>query len=188
MARKKDGGACRLCFNAAHLPSCNNVNNISAVLTALALGCYSSLTCQQRVIWPIRSWYQNLVSWMGGIKTKSTDSPTFFLSKAMLGLLRSPTIFVVPRQRFNDSLKIQKLQGVVWKTTQAWLDGIKSQELFFSYKSFYFWVAIANATFEIYGWNYRLPINFNKLFQLVLAKFFKSKMFSCLPKVDQVIN
>ena len=30
---------------------------------------YSSLTCQQSVIWPIRSWHQNLVSWMGGIKT-----------------------------------------------------------------------------------------------------------------------
>ena len=33
----------------------------------------------------------------------------------------------------------------------------------------------------------RLP-NFNKLFQLVLTKFFKSELFSCLPKVDHVIK
>ena len=34
---------------------------------------------------------------------------------------------------------------------------------------------------------YRLP-NFNILFQVVLTKFFKFKLFSCLPKVDHVIN
>ena len=34
---------------------------------------------------------------------------------------------------------------------------------------------------------YRLP-NFNMLFQLVLLKLFKSELFSCLPKVDHVIN
>ena len=33
----------------------------------------------------------------------------------------------------------------------------------------------------------RLP-NFNILLQLVLTKFFKSELFSCLPKVDQVIK
>ena len=33
----------------------------------------------------------------------------------------------------------------------------------------------------------RLP-NFNMLFQLVLTKFFKSELFSCLPKVDHVIK
>ena len=33
----------------------------------------------------------------------------------------------------------------------------------------------------------RLP-NFDMLFQLVLAKFFKSELFSCLPKVDHVIK
>ena len=33
----------------------------------------------------------------------------------------------------------------------------------------------------------RFP-NFNMLFQLVLAKFFKSELFSCLPKVDHVIK
>ena len=34
---------------------------------------------------------------------------------------------------------------------------------------------------------YRLP-EFNILFQLVLTKFFKSELFSCLPKVDHVVN
>ena len=34
---------------------------------------------------------------------------------------------------------------------------------------------------------YRLP-NFNALFQLVLAKFFKSELFLCSPKVDHMIN
>ena len=33
----------------------------------------------------------------------------------------------------------------------------------------------------------RLP-NFDMLFQLVLGKFFKSELFSCLPKVDHVIK
>ena len=33
----------------------------------------------------------------------------------------------------------------------------------------------------------RLP-NFSMLFQLVLTKFFKSELFSCLPKVDHVIK
>ena len=33
----------------------------------------------------------------------------------------------------------------------------------------------------------RLP-NFNMLFHLVLTKFFKSKLFSCLPKVDHVMT
>ena len=33
----------------------------------------------------------------------------------------------------------------------------------------------------------RLP-NFNMLFQLVLTKFFRSELFSCLPKVDHVIK
>ena len=34
---------------------------------------------------------------------------------------------------------------------------------------------------------YRLP-NFNMFFQLVLAKFFKSELFSFFPKVDHVTN
>ena len=41
-------------------------------------------------------------------------------------------------------------------------------------------------------WDIRLKIlkfpNFNMLFQLVLTKFFKSELFSCLPKVGYVIK
>ena len=43
-----------------------------------------------------------------------------------------------------------------------------------------------------YFWDIRLKIlrlpNFNMLFQLVLLKFFKSELFSCIPKVDHVIT
>ena len=43
-----------------------------------------------------------------------------------------------------------------------------------------------------YFWDIRLNIltlpNFNMLFQLVLTKFFKSELFSCLPKVDHAIK
>ena len=41
-------------------------------------------------------------------------------------------------------------------------------------------------------WDARMKIlrliNFNMLFQLVLTKFFKTELFSCLPKVDHVIK
>ena len=50
-------------------------------------------------------------------------------------------------------------------------------------------VAVAIATFEF---NIRLKIlrlpNFNMLFQVMLTEFFKSELFSCLPKVDHVIK
>ena len=43
-----------------------------------------------------------------------------------------------------------------------------------------------------YFWDIGLKIltlpNFNMLFQLVLAKFFKKELFSCLPKVDHLIK
>ena len=43
-----------------------------------------------------------------------------------------------------------------------------------------------------YFWDIQLKSlslpNFNMLFQLVLTKFFKSELFSCLPKVDHVIK
>ena len=46
--------------------------------------------------------------------------------------------------------------------------------------------------YNLYFWDTRLKIlrlpNFNMLFQLVLTKFFKSKLFSCLPKVGHVIK
>ena len=61
------------------------------------------------------------------------------------------------------------------------------QKLFFSYKCFQLSAAVAIATFEIRQKILRLP-NFNMLFQLVLTKFFKSELFSCLPKVDHVIK
>ena len=52
--------------------------------------------------------------------------------------------------------------------------------------------ALRKAAIAIATWDMRLKIymlpNFNMLFQLVLTNFFKSELFSCLPKVDHVIN
>ena len=54
--------------------------NVSASKTFACTWVYLLLhvTCQRSVIWPIRSWYQNLVSWMSSIKTKFTGSLLFF--------------------------------------------------------------------------------------------------------------
>ena len=57
----------------------------------------------------------------------------------------------------------------------------------FSYKCFQVSAAVAIATFDIRLKILRLP-NFNMLFQLVLTKFFKSELFSCLSKADHVIK
>ena len=57
--------------------------------------------------------------------------------------------------------------------------------VFLMHTSFQFLTAVAITTFEILHKRlkiYRLP-NFNMLFQLVLTKFFKSKLFSCLLKL-----
>ena len=49
-----------------------------------------------------------------------------------------------------------------------------------------------NCCCDCYFRNIRLKIlrlpNFNMFFQLVLTKYFQSELFSCLPKVDQVIK
>ena len=57
--------------------------------------------------------------------------------------------------------------------------------VFLMHTSFQFLTAVAITTFEILHKRlkiYRLP-NFNMLFHLVLTKFFKSKLFSCLLKL-----
>ena len=72
------------------------------------------------------------------------------------------------------------MQGVVWKTTQAWLSFLIQILLIFGGRCiYYFW--------DVRVKIYRLP-NFNILFLLALKKFFKIKPFSCLTKVDHVIN
>ena len=68
---------------------------------------------------------------------------------------------------------------------------LKPDRFFFlMHTSFQFSTTVAISTFEIFHkWLkiYRLP-NFNMLFQLVLTKFFKSKLSSCLLKVDHMIK
>ena len=58
------------------------------------------------------------------------------------------------------------------------------QKLISSYKCFKLSVAVAIATFEMYGLKILRLSHFNMLFQLVPTKFFKSKLFSCSPKVE----
>ena len=70
------------------------------------------------------------------------------------------------KERFNDSLKILEFT----RRTLLKRD----------------WVAAAVER-DIRVKSYRLP-NRIMLFQLVLTKFFKSELFSCLPKNDHVIN
>ena len=70
------------------------------------------------------------------------------------------------KERFNDSLKISEFT----RRTLLKRD----------------WVAAAVER-DIRVKSYRLP-NCIMLFQPVLTKFFKSELFSCLPKNDHVIN
>ena len=63
------------------------------------------------------------------------------------------------------------------------------QKLFFLYKCLQLSAAVAVATFETNGWKSSGYLgNFDMLFTLVLTKFSKSELFSCLPKVDHVIK
>ena len=62
--------------------------------------------------------------------------------------------------------------------------------VFLMHSSFQFLTAVAITTFEILHKRLkicRLP-NYDMLFQRVLTKFFKSKLSSCLLKVDHVIK
>ena len=49
-------------------------------------------------------------------------------------------------------------------------------------------VAITTLRYTAEHFTGYLIIIFNMLFQLVLTKFFKSELFSCLPKVDHMIT
>ena len=62
--------------------------------------------------------------------------------------------------------------------------------VFLMHTSFQFSTAVAISTFEILHKRLKIfrLLNFNILFQLVLTKFFKSKLSSCLLKVDHVIK
>ena len=59
------------------------------------------------------------------------------------------------------------------------------QKLFSSYKCFQLLAAVAIATFEIYGSKFS---GYIILICSLLTNFFKSELFSCLPKVDHVMR
>ena len=55
---------------------------------------------------------------------------------------------VMLKEIFHDSLEISEFTRIC---TENHLSVAGWQKLFFSYKSFLFWAAVAIATFEIYG-------------------------------------
>ena len=89
------------------------------------------------------------------------------------------------KEIFHDSLKILKFTRICMANHSSMTGW---QKLFFSCKFLKFFGSHRNRYFwDIQLFICRLP-NFNMLFQLVLTKFFKSELFSCLPKVDHVID
>ena len=88
------------------------------------------------------------------------------------------------KERFNEGLKILEFTRICMEnhaSVTGW------QDLFISYKCFQLSAAVAIATFEIYGWNFSGYLILICSFSLC-KKFFKSELFSCLPKVGHVIK
>ena len=81
-------------------------------------------------------------------------------------------------------LKISKLQGFVWKSCKRdWM-----AKVVFLIQMLLTFGGPSNRYFrDIRLKILRLP-NFNRFFQRVLTKFFKSELFSCLLKVDHMIK
>ena len=99
--------------------------------------------------------------------------------------LKGDLSLLMLKEMFHKSLKISKFTRSCMETIQAWLGGKSC----FSYTnpSNFLWPLQSLLLRYVWLKIYRLP-NFNILFQLMLTRFFKSKLFSCLPKVDHVIN
>ena len=81
-------------------------------------------------------------------------------------------------------LKISKLQGFVWKPGKCdWMAKVVFLKQMLPTFGGRCNRCFGDILLKILGLS-----NFNMLFQLELAKCFKSELFSCLPKVDQVIK
>ena len=87
---------------------------------------------------------------------------------------------------FYDSLKISKFTRVCMKnvTTQVRLGG---KSCFSHTNPSNFPWPLRSPLSRYTAENYRLP-KFNMLFKFLLTIFFKSDLFSCLQKVDHVVN
>ena len=91
---------------------------------------------------------------------------------------------VMLREIFYDSFENFKITRICMEIMRAWLDGkccfphTNASNFRWPLQSL-----LLRYTAEIL----RLP-NFNRFFQRVLTKFFKSELFSCLLKVDHMIK
>ena len=95
----------------------------------------------------------------------------------------TPLVFQV-RACNISSMRRSLVQEVVWKTTQTWLGG---KSCFSHTNPSNFRLPLQSLLLKYRAQIYRWP-NFNMIFQLVQTQFFKSELFSCLPKDDHVIN
>ena len=110
--QQKKGGACRLCFDVAHPPTCNYF------VTHMSLTCqYGNYTSSQIIFFclnasasmtfvhPLLLFITHLSTvsdlTMGSIKTNSTGSPAFFLPHSMLGSLLLLIFFFAPHSSWE---------------------------------------------------------------------------------------
>ena len=106
------------------------------------------------------------------VKLNANPSLTHVRTQSACYELEGDLSLLMLNEIFHDSLKISKFTRICMEnhlSVNGW------QKLFFSYNS-----------------NFRRPMqslllrhaaeNFNMLFQLLLTKFFKSELFSCLQK------
>ena len=112
-------------------------------------------------------------------------SPTHLRAQSACYELKGDLSPLILNEIFHDSLKISKFTRICMEnhSSVTWW-----QKLFFLIQILLIFDDRCNRCF----WDtrlkmYRLP-NFNLLLQLMVTKFFKSELFSCLSKVDHVIT
>ena len=123
---------------------------------------------------------------MSGSPEMPTQMIFFLILSAWYKFVKGVLSSVMLKQIFQfENFEIYKdLYGKPLKPDRV------TKVVFLMRTSFQFSTAVAISTFEILHKRlkiFRLP-NFNILFQLVLTKFFKSKLSSCLLKVDHMIK
>ena len=123
---------------------------------------------------------------MSGSPEMPTQMIFFLILSAWYKFVKGVLSSVMLKQIFQfENFEIYKdLYGKPLKPDRV------TKVVFLMHTSFQFSTAVAISTFEILHKRlkiFRLP-NFNILFQLVLTKFFKSKLSSCLLKVDHMIK
>ena len=123
---------------------------------------------------------------MSGSPEMPTQMIFFLILSAWYKFVKGVLSSVMLKQIFQfENFEIYKdLYGKPLKPDRV------TKVVFLMHTSFQFSTAVAISTFEILHKRLKIfrLLNFNILFQLVLTKFFKSKLSSCLLKVDHMIK